>query len=98
MLAPSRLVSLQTASYGTLVQTMRESWTDERLDDLKERIDERFDQVDLRFAQVEARVTEGLARVDADIRGLRRMMAQGFIALVGIMVTGFLSLAGLMVL
>jgi hypothetical protein len=35
--------------------------------------------------------------VDADIRDLRRMMFQGFIALVGIMVTGFLTLAGLIV-
>ena len=83
------------------MKTMRESWTDERLDDLKERMEERFDhvdarfaQVDARFAQLEARMTEGLARVDADIRELRRTMMLG----VGIMVTGFLSLAGLMVL
>jgi len=76
------------------MKTMRESWTDERLDDLKERMEERFDHVDARFAQLEARMTEGLARVDADIRELRRTMMLG----VGIMVTGFLSLAGLMVL
>lgn len=57
----------------------RESWTDERLDDLKEQ------------------VTQGFSRVDGDIRELRRLMFQGFIALVGIMVTGFLTLAGLIV-
>jgi hypothetical protein len=69
------------------MQTMRESWTDERLDDLKERMDERFDQV-------ETRMTEGFGRVDADIRELRRTMTMGL----GIMVTGFLSLAGLIAL
>lgn len=57
----------------------RESWTDERLDDLNQR------------------VSEGFQRVDADIRDLRLMMFQGFLALVGIMVTGFLTLAGLIV-
>jgi hypothetical protein len=57
----------------------RESWTDERLDDLNQR------------------VSEGFQRVDADIRELRRMMFQGFIAMIGTMVTGFLTLAGLTV-
>lgn len=66
------------------MQTMRESWTDERLDDLKESINERFDQVNTR-----------LDHMDANIRELRRMMAQGFIAMMTIMVTGFFSLAGL---
>jgi len=57
----------------------RQSWTDERLDDLNQR------------------VSEGFQRVDADIRDLRRMMFQGFVALVGVMVTGFLTLAGLQI-
>ncbi|HEV2791427.1 MAG TPA: hypothetical protein VGV69_09050 [Solirubrobacterales bacterium] len=68
------------------MQTMRESWTDERLDDLKENVNERFNRVDKRFD-----------RVDADIRELRQTMVQGFFALVGVMLAGFLSLAGLIV-
>lgn len=60
----------------------RESWTDERLDDLKEQMNERFDQVDARFD-----------RVEADVRELRHTMNLG----IGIMVTGFLSLGGLIV-
>lgn len=39
----------------------------------------------------------GFARVDADIRDLRRMMFQGFIALTTINVTCFVGLASLMV-
>jgi hypothetical protein len=89
----------------------RESWTDERLDDLKEnmverfdqvdqrfdQVDKRFEQVDQRFEQVERRMAEGFSRVDADIRELRRMMFQGFIALVTVIVTCFVGLAGLIV-
>jgi hypothetical protein len=76
----------------------RESWTDERLDDLKENVNERFDSVNERFDSVEGRMTEGFARVDSDIREMRRTMIQGFFALVGVMVSGFLALAGLIAL
>lgn len=55
----------------------RESWTDERLDDLNQRM------------------SEGFQRVDADIRDLRRMMFQGFIAQTTITVSCFVGLAGL---
>ena len=51
----------------------RESWTDERLDDLKDQI----------------------VRLDADIRDLRRMMFQGFIAMATIMITCYVGLASL---
>lgn len=37
------------------MQTMRESWTDERLDEFGKRIDERFDRVDERFERVDER-------------------------------------------
>jgi hypothetical protein len=73
----------------------RESWTDKRLDDLKENVNERFDSVNERFDSVEGRMTEGFARVDSDIREMRRTMIQGFFVLVGVMVSGFLALAGL---
>jgi hypothetical protein len=55
----------------------RESWTEERLDDLNQR------------------VSDGFHRVDADIRDLRRMMFQGFVAMATIMITCFVGLAGL---
>jgi hypothetical protein len=92
---------LQTESYGTIVELMRESWTDERLDDLKERMNERFDWVDERFTIVDQRfdqVDTRLDRMDTDIRELRKMMAQGFIATITIMVTCFFGLTGLLFL
>lgn len=52
---------------------------------------------DERLDDMKEQMVLGFQRVDAELRDLRRMMFQGFIALVGIMVTGFLTLAGLIV-
>lgn len=84
---------MQTEGYGTIMQTMRESWTDERLDDLKENMNERFDQVDQRFDHIENRFGREFDRVDSDIRELRRLTLYGFIGLATMMVTGFTGLA-----
>jgi DNA anti-recombination protein RmuC len=43
---------------------MRQSWTDDRLDDLSHRMDERFDQV-------EGKMKSGFDRVDGEIKELR---------------------------
>jgi len=40
----------------------------------------------------------GFGRVDAELRDLRRMMFQGFVAMATIVVTCFVGLAGLIVL
>ncbi len=37
------------------METMRSTWTDERLDDLNARVDRGFEQVDKRFEQVDKR-------------------------------------------
>ena len=50
---------------------------------------------DERLDDLNNRVSEGFQRVDADIRDLRRMMFQGFVAMVTITVTCFIGLAGL---
>ncbi len=49
------------------MQTMRESWTDERLDDLNTKVDREFDRVDARFNRVDDRfnrIDERFDRVD----------------------------------
>jgi DNA anti-recombination protein RmuC len=43
---------------------MRESWTDERLDEFAKRIDERFDRVDERFENVDRRFEQADERFD----------------------------------
>lgn len=68
---------------------MRESWTDQRLDDFAaetkqrfgkvegrlDKIDSRFEVVDQRFDAIEHRMKEGFGRVDADLRELRTQLA-----------------------
>lgn len=65
-----------------VMMTPRETWTDERLDDLNKKVDEGFANLDNRFDRFET-------RIDDDIRELRRMMFQGFFAMATIMITGF---------
>jgi hypothetical protein len=52
---------------------------------------------DERLDDLNNRVSEGFQRVDADIRDLRRMMFQGFIAQTTITVSCFIGLAGLQI-
>jgi len=75
----------------------RETWTDERLDDLNKKVDKGFADVDAHFNRFERSVAEGFAKVDGDIRELRRMMFQGFFALAAIQATGFAALVAAMV-
>lgn len=57
------------------MEAMRQSWTDDRLDDLSHRMDERFDQVeaemDQRFEKVESEMKAGFERVDGEVKELR---------------------------
>jgi tetrahydromethanopterin S-methyltransferase subunit G len=46
------------------MQTMRESWTDELLDEFGKRMDERFDQVDERFDDVQREMRQEFKQVD----------------------------------
>jgi hypothetical protein len=47
------------------MQTMRDSWTDERLDEFGKRMDERFDRVDERLKEVDAKFAPMGKRFDA---------------------------------
>ncbi|HEX8754311.1 MAG TPA: hypothetical protein VF731_12940 [Solirubrobacterales bacterium] len=80
---------------------MRESWTDERLDDLNAKVDRGFEQVDRRFEQVDRRFERLEAnlealRVDtkAGFESLHRLMVVAIVALTGSIVTGFAAIVG----
>jgi hypothetical protein len=64
------------------MEAMRQSWSDDRLDDLSDRVEAGFVRVDERFARVEARMDEGFSRLDARIDAtaaeLRQEMKSGF--------------------
>jgi predicted nuclease with TOPRIM domain len=82
----------------------RESWTDERLDDLKEHMEESFREVRGEIAQLRGEVVElrseigevreGLGEVEAEINGINRTMQIGF-GIIGGVMTAMLGLLGL---
>ena len=65
-----------------MMETMREKWTDERLDDLSGKVGDLGRRMDLRFDAVERRFES---------------MDRRFDTMQWVMVTGFLTLAGLIV-
>jgi tetrahydromethanopterin S-methyltransferase subunit G len=77
---------------------VRESWTDERLDDFRAEVNRRFNEVDRRFDQVDQRfdsVESELQRVNDRFDGMHRTMIHGFVAMIGAIVAGNAALIGL---
>ena len=60
------------------METMREAWTDQRLDDLAERMDGGFDRVDRDLRDLRTEMDSRFGRVDRDIRDLRTEMDSRF--------------------
>jgi hypothetical protein len=53
------------------MEAMRQSWSDDRLDDLNKRVDDGFARVDAQFARLDA-------KIDATAAELRQEMKLGF--------------------
>ncbi len=70
--------------------TVREKWTDERLDDLNKKVDDGFKRIDERFVGIDER----FASIDQRFIHLERTMTHWFIALVGIQVTSSVTILG----
>jgi tetrahydromethanopterin S-methyltransferase subunit G len=68
---------------------VRESWTDERMDDFAARVDQRFDSVDKRLDRIEDRIEHGFARFDTRLDSIQRAMVYGMVTLTGGMLAGF---------
>jgi len=84
------------------MELMRESWTDERLDDLNQRVSDGFRQVDERFNRVEGEIRDVRQEVkelrqEMNVRfdSMQRSMMQAVVALSVGMLAGFGGLAGL---
>lgn len=74
---------------------MRESWTDERLDDFAKHVDRRFDEVDRKFEAVDRRfdkVDSELHRVNDRLDGLHRAMIFAMISITTGILAGFAAL------
>lgn len=55
------------------MEAMRQSWTDEHLDDFRVDVGRRFDVVDRRFDKVDARLDQIDAKFDALLRTLMQV-------------------------
>jgi hypothetical protein len=82
------------------MQTMRESWTDERLDDLNDRVSDGFRRVDERFNRVEGEIkdlrgemNERFERVEGRLDSIQRLIAFGAVAMSGSFLAGFAAIA-----
>ncbi|HZK16117.1 MAG TPA: hypothetical protein VFC52_05980 [Solirubrobacterales bacterium] len=56
-----------------MATAMRESWTDERLDDFRDEVNRRFDSIDRRFEAVDRRLEQIDARLDDLNRAMLKM-------------------------
>ena len=56
----------------------RETWTDERLDDLAKRMDKGFDEVKGEIRDLRAHTDKGFEAAKGEIRELRHEMNEGF--------------------
>ncbi|HEX7278794.1 MAG TPA: hypothetical protein VF255_04120 [Solirubrobacterales bacterium] len=68
---------------------VRESWTDERLDEFGKRMDERFEQVDQRLEKVDQR----LDRLADGLESVRKALIFGAITMSSAFVAGFAAMA-----
>lgn len=80
------------------MQTMRQSWTDERLDDFRAEtaqrfaaVDRRFDAVDKRFDAVENKMQAGFERLDAKMDALQRTLMQTGGGIIATLVAGIVT-------
>jgi archaellum component FlaC len=82
---------------------VRESWTDQRLDEFGKRMDERFDRVDQRFEQVDKRfeqvdkrfeqIDHRLDRLADGLESVRKAIVFGAVTMSSAFVAGFITMA-----
>jgi len=63
------------------MEAMRQSWTDDRLDDFRGEVNRRFDEVDQRLGETNKRIDDGFARVNDRLDSLQRVLFQAAVAL-----------------
>lgn len=72
---------------------MRESWTDERLDDFRDEVNRRFDKVDHRLDKVDSE----LHRVNDRLDGLHRILIFTVLSLMSATFAGYAAMIALIV-
>lgn len=94
------------------MEAMRQSWTDDRLDDFRgevnrrfddidrrfDKVDRRFEKVDRRFDEVDAKLERIDGRSEKRFDGLQRTLMLTGGGIISTLIAGILSLIGLAVL
>lgn len=75
------------------MEAMRQSWTDDRLDDFRGEVNRRFDEVDKRLDKVDRRLNGLDGRFDA----LQRTLVLTSGGIIATLIAGILSLIGIAV-
>ena len=78
------------------MESVREKWTDERLDDLNHRVDVGFRESRDEFRALRSEMKAGFDRMDLRFDSMQRVMLQGFIAMTAAILAAFGGLAALM--
>jgi hypothetical protein len=73
------------------MEAMRETWTDERLDDLNHRVDEGFSEMRTEFRVVRGEFRAVRSETSAQFAAQQQMMIQLFGGMFATMVVGFLA-------
>jgi hypothetical protein len=83
-----------------IMEAMRKSWTDERLDDFRGDVDRRFEEVGRRFDGLEVRMERGFGKCEVEfqrindrIDGLSKAIVYGALTLSGSTIAGFIAIA-----
>ena len=70
---------------------VRESWTDERLDDFRDEVNRRFNKVDERFDKFEER----FGKLEERFQATHHLLLQAAIGIAGLILAGYAALAAL---
>ena len=88
---------------AVIMEAMRNTWSDDRLDDLNlkvdrgfEAVDRRFEAVDRRFQQVESEIHSLRLETVGEFKAVRKEMNEGFRGVHRLMVQTIVALVGVL--
>ena len=69
-----------------IMETMRQSWTDDRLDDFRSETQRRFDKVEAEISDLRSETKAGFESLNARFDSLQRVMLQFSGALIAVLI------------
>jgi len=79
------------------MEAMRQSWTDDRLDDFRGEVNRRFDEVNGRLDRMESRFDQQFTEINSQFHALYRLLSRVGAGIIATLIAGILSLIGIAV-